>query len=50
MISSILNPAFYEADFRPIIGTLLIIIISITIILIKNWDYFKDDIDSDWEL
>jgi len=50
MIFSILNPAFYEADFRPIIATLLIIIISIAITLIKYWHYFKKDFDSDWEL
>lgn len=50
MISSILNPAFYEADFRPIIAALLIITIPIVVILIKYWDYFKNDLDSDWEL
>ena len=50
MISSILNPAFYEPDFRPIIGALLIITIPIVVMLIKYWDYFKNDLDSDWEL
>ncbi len=49
MICSILNPAFYEADFRPIIGVTLIIIILIFVMFIKYWDYFKDDFDSDWE-
>jgi len=49
MISSMLNPTFYEADFRPIIVALLIIVIPIVVILIKYWDYFKKDIFSDWE-
>jgi len=50
VISSILNPEHYEADLRPIIGAILIIIIPISIVLIKYWDYFKEDFDSDWEL
>lgn len=49
MISSILNPAFYEADFRPIIGVTLVMIITIAIVLVKYWDYFKNDLFSDWE-
>ncbi len=49
MNSSILSPAFYEADFRPIIGVTLIIIVSIVAILIKYWDFFKDDFHNDWE-
>lgn len=50
MILSILNPAFYEADFRPIIGSILIMILSLIVIVKKNWHYLKDYFDSDWEI
>ena len=49
MVSSILNPGVFEPDFRPIIGALLIITIPIVFILIKHWDYFKNEFYSDWE-
>lgn len=49
MISSILNPAFYEADFRPIIAITLIILLLNIFLIIKYWSYFKKDIFSDWE-
>jgi len=49
MISSILNPAFYEADFRPIIGVTLIILFLDVFLLTKYWFYFKNDLFSNWE-
>jgi len=50
MISSVLNPDVFEPDFRPLIGLLLVIIFSISIVVIKNWKCFRNDFDSDWEL
>lgn len=49
MISSVLNPAFYEADFRPIIAVTLIILFLDIFLVIKYWSYFKNYIFSDWE-
>jgi len=49
MISSILNPTFYEADFRPIIALILIMVLSLIVIVRKNWQYLKHDLNSDWE-
>lgn len=49
MISSILNPSYFEPDFRPIIGLILVMIILTVGVIISNWHNIKNDIDSDWE-
>ena len=49
MISSLLNPGVFEPDFRPFIGLIIMLSLCIGGILIKYWDLFKKDLDSDWE-
>jgi len=49
VISSILNPGPFEMDFRPFIGVLLFMVVSILIVVIKYWKHFKNDFYSDWE-
>jgi hypothetical protein len=49
MISSIIFPGPFEPDLRPMIILIAAMVFSITYAIRKNWDYIKDDIDSDWE-
>ncbi|MDA0763734.1 MAG: hypothetical protein O3A39_04795 [Proteobacteria bacterium] len=49
MISSILNPGVFEPDFRPFIGLIIMLLLCFGGVLIKYWDLFKKDLDSNWE-
>jgi hypothetical protein len=49
MISSLFFPDAFEADLRPIILVIAIMLSSIAYVIKKNWSEIKDDFDSDWE-
>ena len=49
MISSLLFPDAFEADLRPIIFIIAIMLGSLAYVIKKNWKEIKDEFESDWE-